>query len=359
MNVVLETNALHVSQAGVARYLRGLLRGFAEMGDAAPRITTLAWEVDGFDYRQPARALRTLYRELVWPRLVAPSRIRAAKPDLLHRTAVSLDLPIPRDVPEIASLYDLAVFRHPEKYRRWQRLRESRLIHRLHDAAHVICISEFTAREATELLGLRPEQMTVVHLANSFEPGDAQPDEIPPDLLPPDPFFLFVGSLEPGKNLRLLQSAYADAEAAGHPLPSLVVVGARREGVEAEGPAPARWRYAGRLSDGAIQALYERALALVFPSKYEGFGIPVLEAMALGCPVICSRLASLPEVGGHAALYAEQTPDAYRDAMQKIAGDASLRSSLATRGREQAAKFSWRRCAEETTQVYRKVAGHA
>ena len=98
-----------------------------------------------------------------------------------------------------------------------------------------------------------------------------------------------------------------------------------------------------------------RARALVFPSKYKGFGLPVVEAMALGCPVICSPVASLPEVGGDAALFTELTVPGYLKSMQAIQRDNNLRSELVAKGLLQARRFSWKRCAQETIEVYRRA----
>jgi glycosyltransferase involved in cell wall biosynthesis len=106
-----------------------------------------------------------------------------------------------------------------------------------------------------------------------------------------------------------------------------------------------------------LVALYRRALALALPTKYEGFGLPVVEAMGLGCPVICSRVASLPEVAGDAAHYAEMTPASYLDAMRRLARESGYRTELIERGRVQVRRFSWRRCAEETVAVYRAAMG--
>ena len=109
----------------------------------------------------------------------------------------------------------------------------------------------------------------------------------------------------------------------------------------------------GRQPDSALIYLYRRALALVFPSKYEGFGLPVVEAMSLGCPVVCSPVASLPEVGEGAAMFVESKPKAYADAMNELCVNASLRQVMIEWGCKQAQKFSWRRCGEETIRVYR------
>jgi alpha-1,3-rhamnosyl/mannosyltransferase len=205
------------------------------------------------------------------------------------------------------------------------------------------------------LLGLPAARLEVVYNGLDFHPDDPAPEEEAPPVDVPGEFFLSVGSLEPGKNLALLRSAYELAAARGWHLPPLLIVGSRREGVAHEGPPPPGWTYLGRQPDTVLVYLYRRAVALLFPSTYEGFGLPIGEAMALGLPVICSRVSSIPEVGGQAPLYADLEPAAYLDAMRAISTDGSLRAELAERGRQQARRFSWKRCADETGAVYRQV----
>ena len=120
MRVLLDTNGRHTSRAGVARYVDGLLAGFAALGPGDVDLSPLAWEVDNLGYRQPARLLKTAYRELAWPRLVARRRLRAAHADVYHSTGPIL-VPLPAGVREVHTLHDLAVVRHPERFRRWHR----------------------------------------------------------------------------------------------------------------------------------------------------------------------------------------------------------------------------------------------
>jgi len=103
--------------------------------------------------------------------------------------------------------------------------------------------------------------------------------------------------------------------------------------------------------------LYKHAEALVFPSKYEGFGLPVLEAMSVGCPVICSKIASLSEVGGNAVLYADQTSAAYDASMRRLLSDNLMRKDMIELGLDRAGQFSWRNCAEQTISIYKQVLG--
>ncbi|MBU6411062.1 MAG: glycosyltransferase family 4 protein, partial [Verrucomicrobia bacterium] len=257
-------------------------------------------------------------------------------------------------VKEVVTLHDLALLRYPERFRPWHRHSGRRSLQKLHRANHIICISQFTANEAMALLDLPAAKITVIHNGCDFQSGEP-PREAEPAFEIPSGFFLFAGSMEPGKNLSLLKEVYALADARNLVLPPLLIVGTRWVGVGHEGAPPSNWHYLGRQPDEALVYLYRRALALVFPSKYEGFGLPLVEAMALGCPVICSRVASLPEVGGGAAMYADMNAPAYLEAMTRLCRDGHGRDELIVKGRLQAAKFSWKKCAGQVLEVYRSV----
>ena len=256
---------------------------------------------------------------------------------------------------EVLTLHDLAVLRHPERFRAWQCASARRRLTKVRRANQVICISRFTAEEAMALLNLPASSFVVVHNGCDFHPSEPVPPEAKPDFTLPNEYFLFVGSLEPGKNLALLKEVYALAQSGNQLLPPLLIVGARWEGVGHEGPPPKGWHYLGRQPDEVLVYLYRRAIGLVFPSKYEGFGFPVAEAMSLGCPVICSPVASLPEVGGAAALFTDMTAEAYLIAMRQVSCEAGLRIELIEGGLAQAAKFSWTKCAREVLEVYRET----
>lgn len=346
MKVALDTNALYTTRAGMARVVRGLQHGFAEARPADLEVVELGWPVENLAYAQPARALRTLWREYGWAHGVAPRLMRQC--DLVHHQNAPF-MPLIPETRHVVTLPDLALVRHPERFRRWQLRAGLRRLRRVAAAERVICISEFTAREARELLGLPTSRLVVVHLGGQL-PGLVE-ERLPAGL--PAEFFLFVGSLEPGKNLALLREIYLSA--APGELPPLVIVGARWVGVPGEGAPPPDWHYLGEVSDARLAALYRAAMALVFPSKYEGFGLPPLEAMQWGCPVLCGRVASLPEVVGDAGAYAALTVADFGAAMRRLYREETWRLQLRAAGPAQAAKFSWRRCAEEIVAVYRDV----
>jgi glycosyltransferase involved in cell wall biosynthesis len=353
LRVALDTSCLYTTRAGTARYTQGLLSGFRLLGDDSPAIIPLAWPVENFGYRQPARALRTAYRELIWCRTRAYAEIKSAGCHLLHSNS-HFAFRVPVGMARVHTLHDLAILRHPEKFRPWQRAASRRFLKKLASMHRIICVSQFTADEAMSLLSIPSRKITVVYngadLAERTGPGGEQ------ELAPlPTEFFLFVGSLEPGKNLALLKAVYQLAGQTGGPLPPLYIAGTRWEGVEGEGAPPKEWTYLGRVSDNALAALYRRATALVFPSKYEGFGLPVLEAMSFGCPVICSRSGSIPEVGGDAVCYSDLDAPGFLAAMRRLLTDPVRRDAMKAMGLERSRLFSWQRCAAETAAVYQSV----
>jgi len=347
VQIALDTNPLYTTRAGVARYVRGLQAGLRANNDTAFEVAPLAWKVENFSYVQPARAIKTAWRELVWARTTAPRQLRGTKADLLHSTA----LPLIEYSPcrHVVTLHDLALLRNPARFRPWQRRRGLNRLKRIADADHIIAVSQFTADEAMGLLQVPAAKLSVVHHGVPL----AEHEEMPAGL--PDEFFLSVGSLEPGKNLSLLKQVWHQAQQNGASLPPLVIAGARWEGVATEGSPPADWYYLGYQSDEVLLALYRRARGLLFPSLYEGFGLPVLEAMAAGCPVICGRVASLPEVGGDAACYADLTIKGYLSAIDALIRDDEMREHLRQAGLDHARKFTWARCAQETSEVWRQT----
>lgn len=353
MRVAVDTNALYTTRAGVARYTRGLLGGLRTVADPAEwNLSELAWAVENFDFRQPQRAWRTFRREFIWARWDAPRQLVREGVALVHSAGNPLFVP-PRGIRHVVTIHDIGFMRYPERYRPWHRRMTRKALERARKADLVICISQFTADELVRLVGFDSRILRVVYNGCSFH-DPTLPVEAPAVELPSE-FLLFVGSLEPGKNLNLIRDMYELARRDGVSLPDLVIVGARFAGLAGEGQPPAGWHYLGHLPDSNLLWLYQRAHAFLFPSKYEGFGLPIGEAMCRGCPVICSPISSLPEVAGDAALMADQDPAAYLAAVKRLLGDDALRADLVARGREQAARFTWERCARETLDVYREA----
>lgn len=351
MKVALDVSSCFYSRRGVARYIRCLLEALRNAREPALEISEIGYRVANFGYAQPWRALKTLGREFLWQPFVAPLAARARGADLVHATGNPC-VAAPRGAPKIVTLHDLEMFHTPDRFRWWTRRRFPLDVAAYRKADRLICVSRATADDALKFLGCPSSRLHVVPLGSHFSAGS--PERAPAFALPPE-FFLFVSALEPGKNLKLLNETYHLAGREGVRLPPLLIVGERVEGVAHEGAAPPGWHYTGHLSDEELAYLYRRSLALLAPTRYEGFGLPVLEAMTLGTAVICSPVSSLPEVGGEVPFYAGQNPGDYLTQMRRLVQEPRLRQDRIAAGLARAATFSWPRCARETLEIYRSA----
>lgn len=377
MHILLDAIPLNGLMTGISRYVRSLYLELERLpgvtvhyyaGRSCTRkmpvqtkpgqwmkTTSLVWKLP-----DPAafgfRAATWLSYELKVRRL-----IRRNSFSLYHETAFTPAAV--RSIPQVFTLYDLSLMKfremHP-KERVW--FSDVFLKRRLDYAAHIITISDFIRSEICDELHLPAEKVTAIPMAPDpfFYPRARQECEGVIEALGlPRDYILFVGTLEPRKNLPLLLKA-AECE---KDIP-IVLVGwegwgenrwmeiAKREGLRD------RIFTTGHVDEESLACLYSNAMALVFPSLYEGFGLPVLEAMACGCPVICSNVASLPEVAGDAALFIDPYDvEGLAVAIGKMVGDSTLRMDLIQKGLKRAAEFSWERTAKETLEVFRSVVG--
>ncbi len=287
---------------------------------------------------------------------------------LIHYPATIGGL-LPRQTPSIITVHDLSFYHHPEWFR-FERAWYYRVAtaSSTRHAARLIADSEATAQDIERFLGISRERIDVIHLAPHEEMGrpmsTAAVESARIKYRLPQRFFLYLGTLEPRKNLIRLIHAYAET-AAKHPF-DLVLAG--RDGWKQKGiyaaaravPCAPRIHFPGYIEKEDVPALYAASGAFVYPSLFEGFGLPVADALAAGLPVITARSSSLPEVAGNAALYVEpEDPHGLADALEQLANDEELRTELAARGRAWSAQFSWRHTAEKTIQAYRQtIAAH-
>jgi glycosyltransferase involved in cell wall biosynthesis len=224
-------------------------------------------------------------------------------------------------------------------------------------ASEIICDSTFTEKELNRFTGVNRNKTSVIHIGVS-KFWFAKKQDYPPH---PRPYILYVGNVKPHKNLSRLIEAFALIM---NSIPIDLVIVGKTEGFvtkdnHVEGQAQKlgdRVRFTGVINDYALRNYYSNALTLVLPSLYEGFGLPPLEAMACGCPVIVSNTASLPEVCGDAVLYCEPLdPTDIAEKILLLARDTELRNTLTQKGLERARNFTWQKCALETTRVIERI----
>lgn len=382
MIVIDASPAVH-HKAGLGRYAEDLI-GALVGRDASGRY--------GVFYHDSARASpNALIRSL--PGIGAPLgsypwRLRALLAQLMNFSqdgevapagAMSLFhatehlLPRIKRAPTVFTLHDLIFRAYPRFHlpRNWIYLQLAMPVF-LRRATRVICVSDWTRRDAERLYGLRSDKTAVVHegVHERFRPvSDITARAAAREKYGlPERYLLALGTIEPRKNLLTLFDALArldDAELGGWADVPLVVGG--RQGwltestyaaVKARG-LEGRVRFAGFIKDEDLPAVLSQAALFCFPSLYEGFGLPPLEAMACGAPTLSSNAASLPEVLGAAAEYVSPTdPAAWAAAITRLLVDESARRALGARGPAQAARFTWSRAAEETEAVYASAMSH-
>jgi alpha-1,3-rhamnosyl/mannosyltransferase len=348
----LELTVLELDRGGIARGARRLADELAARDDV--ELVTFAQRgvVRG-------RVARGLARELGWLPLELPRRARRARLDVLHCPSPLVPI-APLPTPLVVTVHDVLAWAHPEWMSRANVLQHRLVLQRvLPRAAMVLTSSQFTRGELIERFGLEPERVAVVPLGIDplFSPGGeggvAGVD---------GPYLVAVGTLQPRKDLETALAAFERCADAGGEH-ALVVAGARGWRDEATiarlrgSRHAARIHLLGRVDDAALVRALRGADALLFPSRHEGFGLPPLEAMACGTPVIAARATAVPEVVGDAAVLVEAgAADAFAEAILSLLGDPARRASLRERGLRRAAEFTWARHAELTVAAYRRAA---
>ena len=323
-----------------------------ELGAA---LRALGLPAQDFVVRRPWPQLRGragAWLNLAWRLAVYPLAARRQRSDLYHVLDHSYahlltQLPAGR---ALVTCHDLAPLALDEGRGLSRRVWDQALAC-LPRAAGVLADSHHTRAELVQRAGLAAERVSVVPLG-------VRPRPRPADMAPAagqPPIILHVGSCAPRKNIATLLRALAQVPAA-----RFVQVGgsftADQHALVQALALQDRVALAGRVSEGALQDWYARATVFVFPSQYEGFGLPVLEAMAAGLPVICSNASSLPEVAGEAALLFDPgEPDALAELIRLVLGDPARRRQLSAAGLARAAEFTWERTAQATAAVYARV----
>ena len=263
---------------------------------------------------------------------------------------------------QVVTIHDLATFEHPEWFdRNFSRAYQMILPRLARKVEHILTVSDYSKGRIVDILGVDPNNVTVTHLAASeiFRPAPLS-DLERQSLDLPERYLLMVGALQERKNFRRVLEVWETWGKAGRPYDlGLVIIGPKENIFSAFnlGRIPDGVHLMGKVDDDLLSRFYSSALAFIFPSLYEGFGIPILEAMACGAPVITSKVTSMPEVAGDAALLVNpESHVSILQAMQAVSDDAQLRDELRASGLDRVRQFSWERTSLQTREVLEQSA---
>jgi glycosyltransferase involved in cell wall biosynthesis len=371
-------DARRIRDFGIGTYIRSLVRALSAI-DTTNHYTLVSGPADVRDLAGLPENFRTsVYGrqdESHFDNALFPMFLRSLAPDLVH---VPLNrVPLFMIQPYVVTVHDLAnLFFEWEEYSKLRiQLRRFRLKRGLARASRVIAVSEATRRDVAQLGEVAPNRLRLVY--NAPDPGFSEPDPPGADEARSrimeryqiqSPFLLYAGNIRRHKNIPRLVEAFAVVreKLASHPVYNdlrLVIIGDNISQYPAVRQAVIRSRaehvvrFLGFVPFETLRCFYQSAAAFVFPSRYEGFGLPPLEAMACGAPVVTSNVSSLPEVVGDAAVLVN--PENVFDIVRGISDvllDEPLRAFLIRKGREQAARFSWARTARQVLEIYEEAA---
>jgi glycosyltransferase involved in cell wall biosynthesis len=376
LRIAMNAWSLMSQQAGIAAYTRNLAAALLESDAVEMRLFYgYGWSTELRSTPLPGiESVKSWARKLV-PRPYALLRfaqqkcfdagLRRKDCDLYHEPGF---LPFRFDGPTVITIHDLSPLRFPEAHPalRVQEFKEQ-LPRAIARAASIIVDAESVREEIIEMFGVPADRVQAIHLgvAPNYHPRTAQETAVARQCyqLEHGQYVLAVGTLEPRKNLMQAIDAYAGLPEAIRRTTPLVIAGmrgwlvndleTRLQQLEARGEV----RWLGFVSNEALPSLYSGATMLVYPSLYEGFGLPVLEAMASGIPVVTSNRSSLPEVAGDVGVLVDpEDTEGLRSAMERLIEDKQEARRLAQLGIVRAGQFTWKDCAKKTIAIYQKAA---
>ncbi len=376
LNAQLISGASSYRDAGVSKYSRHLLAALGELAQSGAtdhRFTAFVHDpavaAPGVTLRLGPALLERPAARIVWEQTVLPSLLAGV--DVVH--GLVNGLPLATTTPGVVTVHYLSLLRRPDHFPILTRLYLTALCRwSVRRAAQVIAVGPQTAADLGHFWGVDAARLHTIPngVDRRFRPVDAAYDAAYGAAFRqakklPTRFWLYVGTLEPRKNLPLLLEAYARVRQAvgGDPI-HLVLAGGRGWNDEAIFARVAElglreWvHFPGFVPDGELPDWYRAAEAFVYPSRFEGFGLPVLEAMACGTPVLCSHAPGVREVAGRAALQAPPDDvEAWVAGLALLANQPALREALRQAGLERARTYTWRAAAERTLAVYERAVG--
>jgi glycosyltransferase involved in cell wall biosynthesis len=366
--MIIGVDARPVSYAqltGIGVYLNNLLQAIQELDQENHyylisnkaidfEVVNPRWKkIEG---RLPQRMISTLWMQCCIPHIASKVKL-----DLFWGPRHQLPLFIPKNIKTVLTIHDIVHVLFPHTMRLPTLITERLLMrHSIRRADYVIADSISTASGIQEHYQAKPTKISVVYPGSPAFSEQIHSPVYADEKLPPK-YFLFVGTLEPRKNLKAILGAFELLDVESEDV-DLVIVGnigwKTKEAINLLGTHRHRTRIhlAGYVDDARLFFIYQNALCLLYPSLYEGFGFPILEAMNYGVPVITSNVSSMPEVAGDAALLVDPNDEkGLSEAMKKILVNGKMRKIMISKGYERVKKFSWKRCAGETLDIFKKV----
>ena len=367
MRFAVDAHAIGLRQTGNEVYIRNLLEHFPRLDSENEFTAFVSSTQAALQVPETISTPRVSANPLLRLALDLPRQVRATVPDLLH---VQYTAPPTTAVPIVATVHDVSFLERPEFFSRARAWQLTQTVgHTVAKAARIITVSEFSRRAILRHYRIAPERVVSIPnaVANEFRPLDRQRAQsaIRKQYGIAAPVILTVGDLQPRKNHLGLLTAFADLLMEFPELPHHLVFVGKDRGCQAELRRVAasrglreRVHFTGFVDDCDLVQFYAACDLFVFPSFYEGFGLPLLEAMACGRAVACSNTTAMPEViGGAGILFDPRSPRQITHAMAQVLRDAAVRSALERRGLERSRQFSWQRSAALTLNVYYEVAG--
>lgn len=372
----IDATAAYEQSAGIGRYVRELIGALAAEDSITPYRLFVAGATrnrlppppgPNFSWR-PTR-ITPLWFARLWHRLQVPLPVEVftRRVRLFHATDFTLP-PVLPGTPTLLTVHDLSFVRAPETATPVLKVYLDRVVPRsVARATHILADSQATKDDLIALYGTPPDKITVLlsGVSPHFRPVEdrAARREVRARYgIPPQPYIFSVGTVQPRKNYTRLMEALARLGPDAAEI-HLVIAGGRGwldspiYGAVKSLGLEGRVHFTGFVEDADLPALYSDALCLAYPSLYEGFGFPVLEAFACGTPVVSSTLSSIPEVAGDAALLVDPYDvDALAAALRRLLSDPGLRAELIARGARQASQFTWGRTARHLREIYRQLA---
>ena len=366
LKIAIIADALDYQYAGIYYYTKEILQALARIdthnqylfvrslqeGNIADNVREIIIPTGKFPGAAPYRLFVSI-----------PQRLKKEKVDIVVEPRHFGPFNLPKNIKRITFIHDLTPIHHPEWHQFFSRtLQKIFLPSILKSADHILTNSEFTKQDILQYFPNISSKITATHLGKEsfFRPNPNFKSLESLGIL--FPYFLHVGTIEPRKNLSTLLKAFEAYKREANNNTQLILVGKKgwknEQFFEAlkQSPFNESVRLIGYVKREELVTLYSSAIAFIFPSLFEGFGLPILEAMSCGCPVICSNTGSLPEIGESACLYFDPTSsEEIAHHLKSIANNTSLRKEMAAASLKQASKFSWDETAKKSLEVFQSL----